>query len=110
MCPKLASKKGPKHLFGGRTMNYNQNHKIPQITSETLIVGVDIAKHNHVARARILEDWNWVKRLFENTNAGFLSFLNWINQLVKGCKLNQVIVGMEPTGHYWLNLAFSKRE
>ncbi|MFH0070493.1 hypothetical protein [Peribacillus sp. NPDC056705] len=30
-------------------MNYNQNHKISQITSETLIVGVDIAKHNHVA-------------------------------------------------------------
>ncbi len=33
-------------------MNYNQNHKISQITSETLIVGVDIAKHNHVARAQ----------------------------------------------------------
>lgn len=41
---------------------------------------------------------------FENTKAGFHSFLDWINQLVKGCKLNQVIVGMEPTGHYWLNL------
>jgi hypothetical protein len=26
-------------------MNYNQNHKITQITSETLIVGVDMAKH-----------------------------------------------------------------
>ena len=33
-------------------MNYNQNHKITQITSETLIVGVDIAKHNHVERAQ----------------------------------------------------------
>ncbi|CAH0313347.1 hypothetical protein SRABI133_05031 [Peribacillus simplex] len=33
-------------------MNYNQNHKITQITSETLIVGVDIAKH------KILEVWN----------------------------------------------------
>ena len=26
-------------------MNYNQNDKIAQITSKTLIVGVDIAKH-----------------------------------------------------------------
>lgn len=43
-------------------MNFNQNHKITQITSETLIVGVDIAKHNHVARAQ-LEDWNWGKRV-----------------------------------------------
>ena len=41
-------------------MNYNQNHKIAQITSETLIVGVDIAKHNHVARAQDFRGWNWV--------------------------------------------------
>nr|WP_328104625.1 transposase [Peribacillus simplex] len=42
---------------------------------------------------------------FENTKAGFHSFLDWIYQLVKACKLNQGIVGMESTGHYWLNLA-----
>ena len=47
---------------------------------------------------------------FENTKAGFHSFLDWINQLVKGCKLHQVIVGMEPTGHYWLNLAHLLKE
>ncbi|TYS71620.1 IS110 family transposase, partial [Sutcliffiella horikoshii] len=33
-------------------MNYNQNEKIAQITSETLIIGVDIAKFKHVARAQ----------------------------------------------------------
>ncbi|MGM0873856.1 MAG: hypothetical protein ACQEWV_03485 [Bacillota bacterium] len=33
-------------------MNYNQNNKIAQITSQTLIIGVDIAKHKHVARAQ----------------------------------------------------------
>lgn len=33
-------------------MNYNQNEKIAQITSQTLIVGVDIAKYKHVARAQ----------------------------------------------------------
>lgn len=33
-------------------MNYNQNHKIAQITSKTLIIGIDIAKHHHVARAQ----------------------------------------------------------
>ena len=33
-------------------MNYNQNDKIAQITSHTLIVGVDIAKFKHVARAQ----------------------------------------------------------
>ncbi|WP_440970243.1 IS110 family transposase [Peribacillus frigoritolerans] len=92
-------------------MNYNQNHKISQITSETLIVGVDIAKHNHVARAQDFRGLELGKTcFFENTKAGFHSFLNWITQLVKGCKLNQVIVGMEPTGHYWLNLAHLLKE
>ncbi|MEH7110114.1 IS110 family transposase, partial [Bacillus sp. JJ1764] len=33
-------------------MNYNQNEKIAQITSQTLIIGVDIAKFKHVARAQ----------------------------------------------------------
>ncbi|MCZ0875177.1 IS110 family transposase [Peribacillus sp. AS_2] len=92
-------------------MNYNQNHKISQITSETLIVGVDIAKHNHVARAQDFRGLELGKTcFFENTKAGFHSFLDWITQLVKGCKLNQVIVGMEPTGHYWLNLAHLLKE
>jgi len=33
-------------------MNYNQNHKIAQITPKTLVIGIDIAKHLHVARAQ----------------------------------------------------------
>ncbi|SFE49033.1 hypothetical protein SAMN05216238_11921, partial [Lentibacillus persicus] len=33
-------------------MNYNRNEKIRQITEETLIVGIDIAKKKHVARAQ----------------------------------------------------------
>jgi hypothetical protein len=33
-------------------MNYNQNKKIAQITSQTLIIGVDIAKFKLVARAQ----------------------------------------------------------
>jgi len=33
-------------------MNYNQNHKIAQITPKTLVIGIDIAKHHHVARAQ----------------------------------------------------------
>jgi hypothetical protein len=39
-------------------MNYNQNHKISQITSETLIGGVDIASTIMSREHKILEDWN----------------------------------------------------
>ncbi|EGL82042.1 hypothetical protein CathTA2_2405 [Caldalkalibacillus thermarum TA2.A1] len=33
-------------------MNYNQNQKLMQITPQTLIIGIDIAKHKHVAYFR----------------------------------------------------------
>ncbi|WP_204260332.1 hypothetical protein [Caloranaerobacter azorensis] len=33
-------------------MNYTQNKKLLQITESTLIIGIDIAKHTHVARVQ----------------------------------------------------------
>jgi transposase len=87
-------------------MNYNQNDKIAQITSQTLIIGVDIAKYKHVARAQDFRGHEFRKAYhFENTNSDFNHFLGWIQQLMTEHGMEKVIVGMEPTGHYWLNLA-----
>ncbi|WP_261134071.1 IS110 family transposase [Bacillus sp. Marseille-Q3570] len=87
-------------------MNYNQNQKLAQITSQTLIIGVDIAKFNHVARAQDFRGVELGSSLsFENTIMGFNSLLEWIQKLIVNHKMDQVIIGMEPTGHYWLNLA-----
>ncbi|RID81556.1 IS110 family transposase [Peribacillus asahii] len=92
-------------------MNYNQNQKIAQITSQTLIVGVDIAKSKHVARAQDFRGMEFGKPLyFENTKPGFDGFLSWIQQLIATHDMDQAIVGMEPTGHYWLNLAHFLKE
>ena len=33
-------------------MNYTQNQKIMQVKNSTLVVGIDIAKEIHVARAQ----------------------------------------------------------
>lgn len=33
-------------------MNYNQNKRIMQINEQTLIIGIDIVKEKHVARAQ----------------------------------------------------------
>ncbi len=92
-------------------MNYNQNKKIAQITPETLIIGVDIAKFKHVARA---QDFRGIEFgspcYFENTKEGFTHFLDWIYQLKQKQDMHQVVVGMEPTGHYWFNLAHILKE
>jgi transposase len=88
-------------------MNYNQNHKISQITPNTLIVGIDIAKDKHVARAQDDRGFEFGKRLiFDNRIHGFEQLLSWVSRLQKENDKSQVIIGAEPTGHYWLSLAY----
>lgn len=87
-------------------MNYTQRQRIQQITVKTLIVGADIAKFKHVARAEDFRGIELGKHLiFENTHKGFAALLTWINRLKQANGKTNVIFGMEPTGHYWLPLA-----
>lgn len=87
-------------------MKYNQNSKIMQVTESTLVIGVDIAKKKHYARAF---DWRGIELdkviSFKSTYQGFKSLEEWANELAaKYCK-DKVIVGLEPTGHYWYTFA-----
>lgn len=88
-------------------MNYTQNHKISQITPSTLVVGIDIAKDKHVARAQNDRGIEFGKRLiFENRIHGFQILIDWVEQHQRKNNKTHVIFGVEPTGHYWLNLAY----
>jgi Transposase and inactivated derivatives len=88
-------------------MNYTQNRKISQITPSTLIIGIDIAKDKHVARAQDDRGIEFGKRLiFENRIHGFQMLLDWVNRHQQENDKNHVIFGVEPTGPYWLNLAY----
>src|SRR5690606_34664499 len=92
---------------GGLKMNYTQNQKISQITPSTLVIGIDIAKDKHVARAQDDRGIEFGKRLvFVNRIHGFQSLLEWVERHQKQNAKNHVIFGVEPTGHYWLNLAY----
>lgn len=78
------------------------NEKLEAVTFKTLIVGVDIAKHNQWARfvdCRGIEHNKALK--FENNRNGFNAILARIYEICKQEDFNKVIVGMEPTGHYW---------
>ncbi|MGM8365388.1 IS110 family transposase, partial [Virgibacillus sp. W0181] len=56
-------------------MNYKQNEKILQLTDKTLIIGVDIAKKTHVARAQDFRGVQFGKPLYlENSMEGFQTF------------------------------------
>ena len=76
--------------------------KLLAITPDTLVVGVDIAKNYQWARFvdfRGIEHSRALK--FKNRKGGFEIILARIRQICKDENFVRVIVGMEPTGHYW---------
>jgi transposase len=82
------------------------SEKLEAITPSTLIVGVDIAKKLQWARFTDYRGLELGKALkFSNDKKGFESILARIEAICKFKKLDKVIVGMEPTGHYWKPLA-----
>jgi len=84
--------------------------RLEEITEGTLVVGVDIAKHEQWARFVDYRGVEIGKALkFKNNLQGFESIVAKICEI---CKLKtlkypieQVVIGMEPTGHYWKPLA-----
>lgn len=88
-------------------MNYNtQNAKISSITEKTLIVGIDVGSETHYARAFDWRNYEYSKKpfAFNNDEAGFTAFKAWMADMADKHDKEEVIPGMEPTGHYWLNL------
>lgn len=87
-------------------MSVTQNEKIRQITESTMVVGVDISSETHWARAF---DWRGIEIAkmfhFENDAEGFLLLASWIQETTAREAKDRVILGAEPTGHYWFTLA-----
>lgn len=84
-------------------MNCTQNKKLMQITSETMVIGVDIGSEIHYARAFDFRGFEFSNKAFrfENNREGFNAFDNWATELMKKNNKTKAFVGMEPTGHYW---------
>ncbi|SFB63047.1 Transposase IS116/IS110/IS902 family protein [Cohnella sp. OV330] len=83
-----------------------QNQLLERISTQHLVVGIDIAQQSHVARAVNFRGILLGTPLhFSNDDAGFSLLLQWMKNLQETHQLNDAIIGMEPTGHYWLSLA-----
>ena len=79
-----------------------QKQKVIAITTDTLVVGVDIAKNYQWARFvdfRGIEHDHALK--FKNSKGGFETILARIREICKKENFAKAVVGMEPTGHYW---------
>ncbi|WP_141505296.1 IS110 family transposase [Paenibacillus luteus] len=83
-----------------------QNQLLERISTQHLVVGIDIAQQSHVARAVNFRGITLGTPLhFSNNDVGFSQLLQWMKDLQETHQLNDTIIGMEPTGHYWLSLA-----
>jgi len=86
-------------------MKRTQNEKILQIKNDTLVVGIDIGKNMHYARAFDCRGIELGKLLrFGNSAQGFSAFDAWLHEIQQKHEMTEAIVGFEPTGHYWFNL------
>ena len=87
-------------------MNFTQNEKISQVTNETLVVGIDISSETHYVRAF---DWRGLELTktfkFESTSYGFKHLIDWLSETCKTNNKTKILMGAEPTGHYWFTLA-----
>ncbi len=83
-------------------MNNIQNEKIEQVTNDTMVIGIQ----KHWARAFDNRGKELSKKAFafSNTAAGFASFEVWYEGQRRSARLKRIMVGLEPTGHYWFNL------
>lgn len=92
-------------------MNFNRNNTVNQrldrITMKHAIVGIDIAKDVHAAQMTDFRGRCLTKRhlSFLNRKEGFERLLQWVKNVQAKHGLTKLIVGLEPTGHYWFNLA-----
>ncbi len=86
-------------------MKSTQNEKISQIKTSTLVVGIDVAKEIHYARAFDYRGIELAKLLkFSNTAEGFQKLEQWMQDICRQHNKTDIIVGFEPTGHYWFTL------
>jgi len=86
---------------------FDKNDKISFISDDMLIVGCDIGSETHYVRAidtrgRELSSDPFS---FSNSKEGFESAKRWMLELAVENDKNQIVLGLEPTGHYWFCLA-----
>ena len=87
-------------------MTNSQNLKFNAIESTDAIVGIDIAKNVHWAGI-ILPNGKEIKKpfSFNNNKKGFESLVETVKNVLTMLNFEKVIIGMEPTGHYWKSFA-----
>ena len=85
---------------------FDKNDKLSFVSDDMLILGCDIGSETHYVRAIDTRGRELSKSVFgfSNTAEGFESMLDWSTKLAAANDKKQIVLGLEPTGHYWFCL------
>lgn len=86
---------------------FTKNEKLSFISDDMLIVGCDIGSETHYLRAIDTRGRELSKGAFSFSNnaSGFESAKEWALHIATEYDKKQIVLGLEPTGHYWFCLA-----
>jgi transposase len=86
---------------------FDKNAKLTFISDDMLILGCDVGSETHYARAIDTRGRELSKSAFpfSNSSEGFQSAREWAVKIAAANNKNQIVMGIEPTGHYWFCLA-----
>lgn len=86
---------------------FSKNDKLSFISDDMLIVGCDIGSETHYVRAIDIRGRELSKNAFSFNNdaEGFRKARDWAVGLAAENDKKQIVLGLEPTGHYWFCLA-----
>ena len=85
---------------------FTKNEKLTFISDDMLILGCDIGSEIHYVRAIDTRGRELSKSAFpfSNTLEGFQSAKEWAVKIAAANDKKQIVLGLEPTGHYWFCL------
>ena len=86
---------------------FTKNDKLTFISDDMLIIGCDIGSEMHYVRAIDSRGRELSQDAFpfSNSSEGFQSAKAWALELAAANDKQQIVLGLEPTGHYWFCLA-----
>ncbi len=86
---------------------FTKNQKLSFIRDDMLIIGCDIGSDTHYVRAIDTRGRELSRKAFafDNNYSGFQAALNWAAEIAAANDKHQMVLGLEPTGHYWFCLA-----
>ena len=86
---------------------FDKNKKLSFISDDMLILGCDVGSETHYVRAIDTRGRELSKSAysFNNNQEGFQSAKEWAVRIAAEHDKSQIVLGLEPTGHYWFCLA-----